>query len=92
MVLRPIGERATIIGIDISKQQQSSDWGAAQLTAEQLDYAAADVLHLHRLKQRLDEMLAREDRSALADAVFACLPTRARLDLAGWRDLDIFAH
>ncbi len=80
------------LGIDISKQQQSSDWGAEALSEAQLDYAASDVLHLHRLRDVLDGMLAREGRSELAQACFDFLPTRARLDLAGWPDEDIFAH
>jgi ribonuclease D len=81
-----------LLGIDLSKQQQSSDWGAADLTDEQLRYAASDVLHLHALRSRLDEMLAREGRSEIAAACFAFLPTRAALDLSGWPDQDIFAH
>ncbi len=81
-----------MLGEDISKQQQSSDWGADALTPEQLNYAAGDVLYLHALKAKLDTMLEREGRTALAAACFAFLPTRADLDLAGWRDEDIFAH
>jgi ribonuclease D len=81
-----------LLGVDLSKQQQSSDWGAAELSDEQLRYAASDVLYLHRLRDRLDEMLAREDRTAIARACFEFLPTRAQLDLAGWPELDIFAH
>ena len=81
-----------MLGIDLSKQQQSSDWGADTLTEEQLDYAASDVLYLHRLKERLDEMLQREGRLTLAQACFDFLPTRAALDLAGWPEVDIFAH
>ncbi len=81
-----------LVGIDISKQQQMSDWGAESLTGAQLDYAASDVLHLHALKQRLDDRLAREGRTDLAQACFDFLPTRARLDLAGWPEIDIFAH
>jgi len=81
-----------MLGIDISKQQQSSDWGAAQLRPEQLDYAAADVLHLHALRGKLDAVLAREGRAELADSCFKFLPTRAILDLAGWADEDIFSH
>jgi ribonuclease D len=81
-----------VLGIELSKEQQSSDWGAPELTAEQLGYAAGDVLHLHQIRARLDEMLAREGRSDLAAACFAFLPTRALLDLAGWRDSDPFAH
>lgn len=79
-------------GVELSKAQQSSDWGAAELTPAQLDYAAADVLYLHAVKARLDEMLAREGRTALAAACFDFLPTRAALDLAGWDEMDIFAH
>lgn len=81
-----------LLGVEISKQQQSSDWGAAELTQEQLAYAAADVLHLHDLKARLDALLAREGRAELAQACFDFLPWRARLDLAGWDEVDIFAH
>lgn len=80
-----------ILGIELSKQQQSSDWGAADLSQQQLAYAASDVLHLHALKTRLDAMLAREGRSHLAEAAFRFLPVRAELDLAGYDD-DIFAH
>ena len=81
-----------LIGVDLAKQQQSSDWGAAELSEEQLRYAASDVAHLHRLRERLDTMLEREGRSALAAACFAFLPARAALDLAGWAEEDIFAH
>ena len=81
-----------LLGVDISKLQQMSDWGAGQLTEAQLAYAASDVLYLHRLKEKLDERLAREGRTDLAQAAFDFLPTRARLDLAGWPDIDIFAH
>lgn len=81
-----------LLGLELSKQQQSSDWGADQLTPEQLNYAASDVLSLHALKTRLDMMLAREGRVELAQACFDFLPVRARLDLAGWADHDIFAH
>ena len=81
-----------LIGLDISKQQQMSDWGSETLTDAQLEYAASDVLHLHKLKDRLDEMLAREGRTEIAQACFDFLPTRARLDLAGWPEIDIFAH
>ena len=81
-----------LLGVEISKQQQSSDWGADRLSQSQLDYAAHDVLHLHALRARLDEMLAREGRTALAAACFAFLPHRARLDLEGWPELDIFSH
>jgi ribonuclease D len=81
-----------LLGVEISKQQQSSDWGAAELTKEQMRYAAADVLYLHRLRDKLDAILAREGRSVLAEACFDFLPVRAKLDLAGWDDVDIFAH
>jgi len=81
-----------LLGVEISKQQQSSDWGAAELTKEQQRYAASDVLYLHGLREKLDEMLVREGRMALAEACFAFLPTRAALDLSGWNDVDIFAH
>ncbi|MEM9168835.1 MAG: ribonuclease H-like domain-containing protein [Pseudomonadota bacterium] len=81
-----------LIGVEMSKQQQSSDWGADALTPAQADYAASDVLYLHRLRDALDVMLAREGRTELAQACFDFLPTRARLDLAGWPDVDIFAH
>lgn len=81
-----------LLGIDISKQQQSSDWGAPELTDAQLDYAASDVLYLHQLREELDERLAREGRTDLAQACFGFLPTRAKLDLAGWPEIDIFAH
>ncbi len=81
-----------LLGVDISKGQQSSDWGAEALTPAQVDYAASDVLHLHALRARLDGLLAREGRAELAAACFAFLPTRARLDLAGWAETDIFAH
>jgi ribonuclease D len=78
--------------IDVSKQQQSSDWAAEELSAAQLEYAASDVLYLHQLKQILDQRLKREERSEIADACFEFLPWRAKLDLAGWPDTDIFAH
>ncbi|MEX2617526.1 MAG: ribonuclease H-like domain-containing protein [Alphaproteobacteria bacterium] len=81
-----------LLGIDLSKQQQSSDWGAATLTDAQMAYAASDVLYLHELRARLDEMLAREGRMHLAQAAFEFLPVRAELDLAGWDEQDIFAH
>ncbi len=81
-----------LLGVELSKQQQSSDWGAKDLSENQLAYAASDVLHLHKLKAKLDEMLEREDRVAFADAAFAFLPTRARLDLAGFAETDIFSH
>ena len=81
-----------LLGVDMSKQQQLSDWGAEALTEAQLAYAASDVLHLHALKEKLDGMLAREGRVDLAAACFRFLPDRARLDLAGWAAEDIFAH
>ena len=81
-----------LLGIDISKLQQMSDWGAEDLTKAQLDYAASDVLYLHRLKEKLDDRLEREGRTDLAQAAFDFLPARARLDLAGWPEIDIFAH
>jgi len=81
-----------LLGIDISKQQQSSDWGAPDLSQAQVDYAASDVLYLHRLRDALQVMLEREDRADLAQRCFDFLPTRARLDLVGWPDTDIFAH
>ena len=82
---------AELLGIELSKQQQSSDWAAARLSQQQQAYAASDVLHLHKLKERLDAMLEREGRTHLAQAAFDFLPTRASLDLAGFED-DIFAH
>ena len=81
-----------MLGIDISKQQQSSDWGADTLTDAQLDYAASDVLYLHKLREVLNERLEREGRMEIAQACFDFLPMRARLDLAGWPETDIFAH
>ena len=81
-----------LLGVDLSKQQQSSDWGAADLSDAQLAYAASDVLYLHQIRVRLDEMLEREGRTAVAKACFDFLPTRARLDLAGWAEEDIFSH
>ncbi len=81
-----------VLNIDLSKQQQSSDWGAPGLSEAQLAYAASDVLHLHGLRERLDTMLAREGRTGLAKACFEFLPTRAKLDLDGWDTEDIFAH
>ncbi|KQP67411.1 3'-5' exonuclease [Methylobacterium sp. Leaf111] len=81
-----------LVGIDLSKQQQSSDWGADTLSQAQVDYAASDVLYLHAARARLDAMLEREGRADLARNCFDFLPTRARLDLAGWPDTDIFAH
>jgi ribonuclease D len=81
-----------LLGVDLSKQQQSSDWGVAALSEAQLTYAASDVLHLHALRTRLDAMLARENRDALARAAFGYLPDRVRLDLAGFAEMDIFSH
>jgi ribonuclease D len=81
-----------LLGVEISKQQQTSDWGAETLSDEQLAYAASDVLNLHALKAKLEALLAREGRTELAQAAFTFLPTRARLDVAGWPDEDIFAH
>jgi ribonuclease D len=81
-----------LLGVELSKQQQSSDWGAADLTQEQLVYAASDVLHLHALKRKLDAMLQREGRLEIAAACYRFLPHRARLDLEGWPDADIFSH
>lgn len=81
-----------LLGVDLSKVQQSSDWGAESLSADQLAYAASDVLHLHALRVRLDEMLTREGRDHLARACFDFLPHRALLDVAGWEEVDIFAH
>jgi len=81
-----------MLGIDLSKQQQLSDWGAEQLTDAQISYAATDVLHLHAIKQKLDTMLAREKRTELAQACFRFLPDRVRLDLGGWAEEDIFSH
>jgi len=81
-----------LLGVEISKQMQSSDWGAATLSPEQLKYAASDVLHLHAMREKLNEMLARENRTAYAQACFDFLPVRAELDLAGWEEIDIFAH
>ncbi len=81
-----------LVGVELSKQQQTSDWGAPELTSEQMAYAASDVLHLHALRERLDAMLAREGRTALAKSCFDFLPTRALLDLQGWEEEDIFAH
>jgi ribonuclease D len=83
---------ADLIGVDISKFQQMSDWGAPTLTTAQLEYAASDVLYLHRLKVELDRMLAREGRTEVAQSCFDFLPARAQLDLTGWPELDIFAH
>ncbi|MDA9401108.1 ribonuclease D [Bradyrhizobium sp. CCBAU 45389] len=81
-----------VLNVDLSKQQQSSDWGSDSLTEPQLAYAASDVLHLHALRERLDAMLVREGRTQLAKACFDFLPTRALLDLQGWAEEDIFAH
>ena len=83
---------AELLGINLSKQQQSSDWAANTLTPDQLEYAASDVLHLHRLREALAGRLAREKRTTEADACFRFLPTRAKLDLMGWAEEDIFAH
>lgn len=81
-----------LIGVDLSKQQQSSDWAAETLTDAQLAYAASDVLYLHQLQAKLEALLVREDRKEIADACFRFLPTRARLDLGGFEEMDIFAH
>jgi ribonuclease D len=81
-----------LLGVEVSKQQQSSDWGKGDLSEEQVAYAASDVLYLHELRKKLDEMLSREKRAELAKACFAFLPARAELDLAGWENDDIFAH
>ena len=81
-----------LLSVDLSKEQQSSDWGATQLSEKQLAYAANDVAYLHRLKTALDAMLAREGRTAFAEACFAFLPSRVELDLGGWSDVDIFSH
>ncbi len=81
-----------LLNVDISKHQQQSDWGAAELTAAQLDYAASDVLYLHQLRDELNIRLERENRTNLAQACFDFLPTRAKLDIAGWPEIDIFAH
>ncbi len=81
-----------LLGIDLVKEQQMSDWGADELSERQLAYAASDVLHLHDIRARLDEMLAREERAEFAEACFQFVPMRARLDLGGWDDMDIFAH
>ena len=81
-----------LLGVDVSKQQQSSDWGADALSDAQVSYAASDVLHLHALRAKLDAMLLREGRDEVARRCFAFLPTRARLDLMGWSEADIFAH
>jgi ribonuclease D len=81
-----------VLGIDLSKQQQLTDWGAPDLTDAQISYAASDVLHLHALREKLDAILAREGRAGLAQACFRFLPDRVRLDLAGWAEQDIFSH
>jgi ribonuclease D len=81
-----------LLGVELMKEQQTSDWGAASLTPEQLKYAASDVLHLHALRAKLDAMLQRENRTQLAKDCMAFLPTRAALDIAGWSEVDIFAH
>jgi len=81
-----------LIGVDLSKEQQSSDWGAPTLTQDQMNYAASDVLHLHKLKAKLDTMLVREHRVLLARQLMDFLPVRAELDIEGWRDVDVFSH
>lgn len=81
-----------LLGVDLSKEQQSSDWAATELSDKQKNYAASDVLYLHRLRDRLDEMLAREGRVELAARCFAFVPTRVALDMGGWQDVDIFSH
>src|ERR1700761_7170572 len=81
-----------LIGVDLSKEQQTSDWGAATLTQDQMTYAASDVLHLHKLKTKLHAILAREHRVLLARQIMDFLPTRAELDIEGWRDVDVFSH
>ena len=81
-----------LLSVDISKQQQSSDWGSKKLSKAQIEYAASDVLYLHRLRDSLNQMMIREDRMEVAQSCFDFLPTRAKLDLAGWPDNDIFAH
>ena len=81
-----------ILDVDISKQQQSSDWGAKRLSKAQIEYAATDVLYLHALREKLNEMLTRENRSELANECFKFLPSRAVLDIKGWNDIDIFEH
>lgn len=81
-----------MLGVDLNKQQQSSDWGAAELSEQQIEYAANDVLYLHALKEKLDEMLVRENRMELAQKCFDFLPVRAELDLAGWNNIDLFEH
>ena len=81
-----------LLGVELSKEQQTSDWGAKELSKDQLNYAAADVLYLHKIKEKLDELLVREQRQGYADACFRFLPVRAALDLAGWSEVDVFAH
>jgi ribonuclease D len=81
-----------LVGIELNKEQQSSDWAVDSLSADQIEYAAADVLYLHKIKEKLDEMLIREGRTKLAEACFEFLPTRTDLDLAGWGEEDIFSH
>lgn len=83
---------STVLGVDLAKHQQTSDWGADELTQKQLEYAASDVLHLHKLRDELNKMLKREGREELAKSCFNFLPTRALLDVSGWGDQDIFAH
>ena len=83
---------AELLGVELSKQQQSSDWASRELSESQLAYAASDVLHLHKLKERLDQMLERDGRKAFANAAFGFLPVRAKLDLAGFSEVDIFSH
>lgn len=81
-----------LLNVEVSKYQQTSDWGTETLSQEQMEYAANDVLHLHKLREKLDAMLVRENRTHLASSAFEFLPTRAELDLAGWAEIDIFAH
>ena len=81
-----------LVGVDLNKEQQSSDWASSSLSSQQIEYAAADVLYLHKIKEKLDLMLAREGRDRLAQACFEFIPTRTDLDLAGWGEEDIFSH
>ena len=81
-----------LLGVEIEKEEQSSDWGRRDLTAAQMQYAATDVVHLHRIRESLDAMLEREGRIDLAESCFKFLPWRARIDVEGWADMDIFAH